>query len=258
MGLRIIEKRKDGFHNIETLMYPLPFCDVLEFKSSDTFRLNLHGIPFQGKNETNILSVTWQFLRERYAAPPIDVHLLKAIPAGSGLGGGSSDAAFLIKTVNDYFSLGIDKDEMKLLAARIGSDCPFFIESKPSIISGRGEILESISFTLSGKFLVLVIPEINISTKKAYALINTTFPKKPLKEIVSQPIASWKGELVNDFEEPIFEIHPQLKQIKKGLYQNGATYASMTGSGSAVYGIFEKEIPTDFLPNNATTWSAYL
>ncbi len=241
LGLNVIARRIDGFHQIESILYPIPLFDVLEFKTADTFRIIQYGIPLQITPEQNILFKTWQLINQEYSVPPVEIHLIKNIPAGSGLGGGSADATFFLKAIDQQFSLNLSSNRLKELAATIGSDCPFFVDNKPAFIFGRGENTSSVKLSLKSKYLVLVVPDIQVSTAKAYSIIKPEIPEKSIKEIVLQPTESWKDELINDFEKPIFELYPELNVIKKQLYQKGAFYVSMSGSGSAVYGIFEKE-----------------
>jgi len=241
LGLNVFTRRIDGFHQIESILYPIQLCDVLEFKTADTFRIIQYGITLQIPHEQNILFKSWQLLNQEYSVPPVEIHLIKTIPAGSGLGGGSADATFFLKAIDQQFSLNLSSNRLKELAATIGSDCPFFVDNKPAFISGRGESTSPVELSLRNKYLVLAVPDIQVSTAKAYSIIKPEIPEKSIKEIVLQARESWKDELVNDFEKPIFELYPELNVIKKQLYQKGAFYASMTGSGSAVYGIFEKE-----------------
>ena len=238
LGLQVLEKRSDGFHNIESFVYPVALNDVVEFLPADKFKLDVYGYQVSAENE-NLVTQAWIMLSEVYAVPPVHVNLLKTIPPGSGLGGGSSDAVHFMKAVNEYFKLEIPFSEMKELALSIGSDCPFFINNKPSAISGRGEIIEQADLALKGLHFAVVFPPISISTKLAYSLVQVQAHATPISKIISQPVASWRNKLVNDFEEPLYKIYPQLRQIKEDLYQSGAFYASMSGSGSAVYGIFE-------------------
>ncbi len=251
LGLRVVSKRPDGFHNIETLFYPVPIRDVLEFLPADTFQLNVSGLPIDIEKENNLIYKTWVLLHNKYKIPPLQVHLHKTIPPGSGLGGGSANVAFFIKATNTYFELGLNKSKMKKLAGQLGSDCPFFIENKAAFASGKGEVLQTANISLKGKYLLIIKPKIQVSTQKAYSIIRAEKPEIRLSEIISKPIDQWKNILLNDFEKPIFKLHPEIGNLKNNMYSIGAAYASMTGSGSAVFGIFEnKPILKNINPNN--------
>ena len=251
LGLRVLSKRPDGFHNIETLFYPIPIRDAMEFIPANSFQLNISGFPIREEIKNNLIYKTWALLHKNYNIPPMQVHLHKAIPTGSGLGGGSANVAFFIQAANTYFKLGMNENTMKSLAGQLGSDCPFFIENKAAFATGKGEILKAATINLRGKYLFVIKPEIQISTQKAYSMVQTGKPKNDLSEIISRPIVQWKGLLMNDFEESIFKLHPEIGNLKESLYNMGAVYASMSGSGSAVFGIFEnKPILTNISPNN--------
>jgi len=241
LGLNIIDKRADSYHNIESVLYPVPLHDILEFQTAKIFNIKTFGINLDINQEENILFKTWSLLNEKYSVPPLEIILLKNIPLGSGLGGGSSDAAFLIKSANKHFKLGLTIAEMKLAAAQTGSDCPFFIENKTACVSGRGEILKDVKFSLQEKYLIIAYPNNIISSSDAYDKIQPHKPIKPVSEIILQSIETWKNELKNDFEELIFTKYPQIKMLKESLYKSGAVYASMSGSGSSVYGVFNRQ-----------------
>lgn len=240
-GLDIISKRNDGYHNISSLLYPIPFFDVLEFLPSKTFKLDEYGIKLDISEEDNLVTRAWELMHKQYNVPPLEIKLLKQIPAGSGLGGGSADAAFLIKYLNNFFKLGLSTNRMEQLALQIGSDCPFFILNKPSLLGGRGEIIEPVNFSLKGKYLLLVLPGIHTSTKESYSRISLSRGKQPIGQITNQPIQNWVNVLTNDFEIHLFKEHSELKEIKNKLYNKGATFASLTGSGSALYGLFDRK-----------------
>ncbi len=242
LGLSVLNKRTDGFHNIESVVYPVPIYDALEFQPSRKFTLSLYGMKIPGEIENNIVFKAWKLLRDAYQIPPIDIKLYKGIPIGSGLGGGSSDAVFLIKCLNEYFELGLSTEILFQLAEKLGSDCPFFVKNSVSLIQGRGEILKSMDLSLKGKHIVIVRPEIQISTQEAFQEIEPSKPKIELIEVVSLPIEQWQDKLVNDFERLIFRKQPTIKEIKTVLKNEGALYTSLTGSGAAIYGIFEYTI----------------
>jgi 4-diphosphocytidyl-2-C-methyl-D-erythritol kinase len=242
LGLRITGKRNDGYHNIETVIYPVSLCDALEFVvSAGPDRrdiLTVTGIPVGVSPEENIVMKAVMKLREKYSFPGLRLHLHKAIPHRAGLGGGSSDAACIMKSLNRHFALSIDIEELKAMALEIGSDCPFFIEGDPAFASGRGEILEPISPVLSGFYLLLLNPGVGISTREAYQNCRPEIPSDSLLQLVSLEITKWKDVIFNDFEEFAFKKHPVIRKIRDDLYSNGALFSSMSGSGSSVYGIF--------------------
>lgn len=243
LGLNIVSKRNDGYHNLETIFYPIPIKDALEIivkKEQDTDTFIEAGIKVDSPPESNLVMKALKLMRENYDFPFVEVHLLKKIPFGAGLGGGSSDASFMLKLINDTFELGAAKEELALFAVKLGADCPFFIYNHPMFASGIGEIFEPVDFSLKGYSFVLVKPDIHVSTKDAFSLIKPTSPNISLKEIIKKPLQEWKGLMVNDFEKSVFEKYPAIDKIKNKLYNNGALYASMSGSGSSVFGIFDK------------------
>jgi 4-diphosphocytidyl-2-C-methyl-D-erythritol kinase len=239
LGLNITEKRTDGFHNIRSVFYPVPFYDVLEFRESAGFSLKILGKDVPGSEQENLVFKAWALMHEKYDIPPVEVYLLKNIPLGSGLGGGSADAAFMLKGLNDLFDLGCPVTELKGLALELGSDCPFFIENRPAFVSGRGEKVEVTALSLKGYFLVLVFPGSAVSTRNAYDRIIPKHVEISLNDLVAgKNFELWRKELVNDFE---VLMPAELLMIKEKLYGAGALYASMTGSGSAFYGIFKEK-----------------
>lgn len=243
LGLNIVSRREDGFHNLETVFYPIPLFDALEFIVDDNPKFEMHGIQIPGSNENNLVLKAYYLLKKEFPhIPTISIQLIKRIPTGAGLGGGSSDASFMLMMLNKYFQLEISKNKIKEYALQLGSDCPYFIENTPCFALSRGEILEPITLELSNYYFVVVKPEIHISTAWAFSRIQAKPPVKSCKEIMHQDISTWKNELFNDFEEPILETYPEMLSIKNNLYQKGALYASMSGSGSSFFGIFENEI----------------
>ncbi len=241
LGLHVLNKRKDGFHEIESCLYPIPLCDILEIIPADETKFLQTGIDLPNSNEKNICQKAYDLLAANYKIPPVYIHLRKQIPIGAGLGGGSSDAAFVLKGLNELFSLNISQLNLASFAAELGSDCPFFITSLPCLVSGRGEVISPSNIDLSGKFLVLINPNIHISTKEAYALINPKQPVGDLEEILSDKQNDWKSTLVNDFQVPISEKYPIISETIDFLYEKGAYYAAMSGSGSTVFGLFDSE-----------------
>ncbi len=243
IGLYVTGKRPDGFHNIESVFVPIALCDALDIAINDgsEFELEVLGITIDGKTKDNICFKAWKLLQAAHNISGVKCQLLKNIPTGAGLGGGSADGAFMLKALNNLFKLNLNNAQLKQYAAELGSDCPFFIDNSPKFVSGRGEILEDVTLDLSRYFITIVRPGIHISTPQAYSLIKPVEAKFNLRKLEKLSINDWKEKVSNDFESPIAELHPQINHIKERLYQAGAVYASMSGSGSAVYGIFENK-----------------
>lgn len=243
LGLHVTEKRPDGFHNLETVFYPVSLADVLEIVKTDDERssFSASGLPVQGTAGDNLCLKTYHLLQKELNLPPVKIYLYKVIPMGAGLGGGSSDAAFTLQLLNKVFNLNISKNVLREYASRLGSDCAFFTENMPVFATGRGDILENIQLDISGYTIVIVKPDIHINTAFAYSLIKPCKPLIPLQEIISLPVDKWKYLLINDFEAPVFEKYPAIANIKTALYNQGAVYVSMSGSGSAVYGLFKSK-----------------
>ncbi|TLV01543.1 4-(cytidine 5'-diphospho)-2-C-methyl-D-erythritol kinase [Dyadobacter luticola] len=241
IGLNIVEKRQDGFHNIESCFYPVDWTDALEISVADNFRFQSSGITIPGDGSDNLCSKAYQLIASDYDLPPVNLHLLKHIPIGAGLGGGSSDAAFTIKALNQLFSLEISVEKQISYARRLGSDCAFFILDRPAYCYGKGDEFEEIALSLQGKWIVLVNPGIHISSAEAYAGVRAQPSEEDLRKILKDPITSWKDRVRNDFEATLFSRYTLLKEIKSELYNVGAVYASMSGSGSTLFGIFDQE-----------------
>ena len=241
LGLHILSKRADGYHNLETAFVPVPFEDCLEMeRAQGEASLVVSGLTIDGSPENNLCWKAYQLLKEKFQLPALDIRLHKEIPSGAGLGGGSSDAAFSLKLLNEKFRLQLAQPDLLEFAAALGSDCPFFIYNVPCIGRGRGEQLQPISLTsLHGLFGILVLPPIHISSGWAFQQIKPQQPAESLQNVLGKPIHHWRQELINDFEKAVFPVHPQLKEIKDQLYSAGALYASMSGSGSAMYGVFD-------------------
>lgn len=245
IGLNITEKRSDGFHNIESVFYPVEWCDALEIipnQEADTKNavFQSSGLAIPGNESSNLCLKAWNLLQDRIGVPPI-IHLHKVIPMGAGLGGGSADGAFTLKMLNEVYELKLNNDELKDFARKLGSDCAFFIENRPVFCFNKGDEFEDFTLDLKGKFVVLVNPDIHISTAEAYSGVSPQKPQIALKTALSQPISTWKEVVKNDFEEKLLLKYPTIAAVKEKLYQAGAIYASMTGSGSTVYGIFDNE-----------------
>lgn len=253
LGLNIVSKRPDGYHNLETVFYPIPLTDALEIKymdekfpSESPCDLKITGKDVDCNEEDNLVIKAYQLLAADFQLPRVHAHLVKRIPTQAGLGGGSSDAAYMIRLLDERFRLNIGIPEMERYAAKLGADCAFFITADPSYAEGIGDVLMPVDVPgagLGGYYLAVVKPSVAVSTRDAYADIVPKTPAKCCRDIVRQPIETWKDELVNDFEAPIFAMHPELAAIKQSLYDAGAVYAAMSGSGSALFGIF-REQPT--------------
>ncbi|PZX20745.1 4-diphosphocytidyl-2-C-methyl-D-erythritol kinase [Breznakibacter xylanolyticus] len=246
LGLNIVEKRPDGYHNLETIFLPVGLHDALEIipahQQTSPYEWHQTGIAVDAPAVGNIVIKALMLMRERHPKlPPIKVHLHKAIPFGAGLGGGSADGAFMLKMLNDYFNLDESSASLEEMAAHLGADCAFFIENKPAFGTGIGNILEPTMVSLKGYYLALVIPPIHVSTPDAYRYVKPAIPKIPLKEAILCPIETWKDTVVNDFEMSVFQKFPEIANVKAFLYEQGAVYASMSGSGAAVFGIFTQK-----------------
>ena len=249
LGLNIIEKRSDGFHNLETVFYPVKglfdALEIIEQNDYGNFEMSFSGNEIPGKSSENICKKAYDLISKNYPLKSIKVHLHKHIPIGAGLGGGSSDGAFFIKLLNEKLQLNLSFGELHYYAKQLGSDCSFFINNKPSFAIEKGDQMELVKIDLSGKYIFLVFPIIFISTAEAYSGIIPSLKSKDLENKIQLPIAQWKDLIVNDFEESIFKKYPVLQTIKNEFYAQGATYAAMSGSGSAMFGIFENE-PKNF------------
>ncbi|MBW6499512.1 MAG: 4-(cytidine 5'-diphospho)-2-C-methyl-D-erythritol kinase [Bacteroidales bacterium] len=243
LGLHILNRRPDGFHNIESVLFPIGLSDGLELIEAPdgNFAFTSSGLQIPSNGLPNLCEQAFWLMHHEFRIPKVHLHLHKVIPAGSGLGGGSADAAFSLKMFNEKFSLGLSHSDLELLAAKLGSDCPFFIRNEPMLAKGRGEILQPISLSLKGLHLMLIRPGLHISTAEAFAGVKPAQPARTVAEILAQPPHTWKKELKNDFEESLFSTHPLLGEIKTKLYSQGAIYAAMSGSGSAIFGLFEKK-----------------
>lgn len=255
LGLHITEKRPDGFHDLETVFYPVNWYDVVEIVPSTATEttMKVYGADF-GDFRSNLCYRAWRLMKDEFQIPDVSIFLQKVIPYGAGLGGGSSDAAFVLVMLNEMYELKLSQDKLASLASKLGSDCPFFIYNKPMMATGRGEVLSHITISLEKYHFLIVMPDVKVSTAEAYSMIQPRQPDLPLNAVLQLPVNQWKYALVNDFEEPVFRKYPVVKELKEKLYQAGAVYASMSGSGAAVFGIFEKEIQPlgDFA--NFTVW----
>ncbi|MDL2256294.1 4-(cytidine 5'-diphospho)-2-C-methyl-D-erythritol kinase [Parabacteroides sp. OttesenSCG-928-K15] len=259
LGLNVVQKRPDGYHNIETLFYPVPVKDALEVVTAAEEDIFIQtGIPITGDSADNLVMRALALLRTKYAIPPLEIHLLKQIPFGAGLGGGSSDAAFMLKLVNEFCTLGLSVDEMEEMAASLGADCPFFIQNKPVFATGTGNLFTSVDVSLKGYYFGLVKPPVAVSTPEAYAGITPRQPEMPLTEIATLPVETWRECMVNDFETNVFKQYPVIATLKQQLYDAGALYASMSGSGSSVFGIFKEPVNIQPLFPDYYVWEGLL
>ncbi|QEC67067.1 4-(cytidine 5'-diphospho)-2-C-methyl-D-erythritol kinase [Panacibacter ginsenosidivorans] len=252
LGLNIIGKRADGYHDLETVFYPVNLNDALEIipveksTAKDQIEFSSSGLNIDGVEEDNLCIQAYRLLKKNFPElPAIKMHLHKTIPMGAGLGGGSADAAFTLTLLNNKFNLGLSTNQLISYALQLGSDCPFFIINKPCFATGRGEVLEEINLDLSKYKLAIVNPGIHINTGRAFSQIKPAIAAYSVKEIIKKPVEQWKDKLVNDFEELVVTTYAQMKDLKETLYNSGAIYASMSGSGSTFYGIFDKEKKVD-------------
>lgn len=261
IGLHVVNKRADGFHNIETIFYPIGFSEILECVENKTYATTnkcvfvSHGLPISGNTDTNLVVKAYKLLDKEFNLPPVLVHLLKQLPMGAGLGGGSSDAAFMLNALNELFKLNLTSAHLQNYAAELGSDCAFFIENKAAYVFGKGHELEPINFSLQGYYLVLINTGAHSNTAMAYKHAKRREKMEltnNLKHLVNQPIETWQQNLVNDFELSVFQAIPELATIKTWLYGNGAFYASMSGSGASMFGLFKQK------PTLKGKWSKYI
>ena len=243
LGLNIVERRPDGYHNIETVFFPIPLTDMLEIVpvSSGDASLSCYGNPVDCPPEKNLVMRAYRLMEQRYGLPPVAMHLYKHIPDGAGLGGGSSDAAHVLVMLNKMFDLKLDDDELAAMAVTLGADCAFFIYNRPMLATGLGNVLSPVNVNLQGKTLLLVKPPVGVDTRTAYSRVVPAPSTVDLARTISQPVEMWDGLLVNDFEPSVFAALPQLWLIKARLLDAGAQYAAMSGSGSTVFGIFESD-----------------
>ncbi len=250
LGLNVVERRPDGYHNLQTVFYPVGIQDALEifpmaedFPSEVDCDIKVSNMPIEGDEQRNLVVRAYQLLKQDFPnLPRLHVHLYKGIPTQAGMGGGSSDASAMLRLLNTSFQLNLSDEKLISYASKLGADCAIFILNRPAYAEGIGEKLYPMDVDLSGWYMAVVRPDIPVPTKEAFARIKPHFPQKCCRDIVMQPVETWKEELVNDFEESVFALHPELAAIKERLYQLGATYAAMSGSGSALFGLFRQPI----------------
>ncbi len=262
VGLQILGKRNDGFHELSTLMYPLPFRDIIEINpgtdAETAFTMTASGIPVPGSRDEHLCYKAWKLFCEAQGNTPVRIHLHKRIPLGAGLGGGSSNAATVLKGLNTIKGAPYSDHELEELAAHLGSDCSLFIKNQPALAGGRGEILEETNIRLPGYYLVLLYPGIHINTAAAYREVTPNENRPSLPTLLEFPVESWKEQVTNDFEQTVFKKYPEVGELKSELYTAGAVYASMSGSGSAVYGLFRSKPVPGSIPFNFITWEGYI
>ncbi|TDQ07032.1 4-(cytidine 5'-diphospho)-2-C-methyl-D-erythritol kinase [Pedobacter metabolipauper] len=250
LGLNVIEKRTDGYHNLETVFYPVKLYDVIEITDAPQTRCFIKGIDIPGGTTDNICLKAYQLLKNDFDLPPQQITLLKNIPVGAGLGGGSSDAAFLIKLLNTKFNLSLSDLQMEAYAGKLGADCPFFIRNKPVFATGIGDVFSPIEIELSNYYIVLVKPAVHVSTADAYHGIKPMDAITSLKDLIHLPLKDWKSNLKNDFENTVFSKYPEIERVKNELYRSGALFAAMSGSGSCVFAVFDQDIKLPELEKN--------
>ncbi len=258
IGLSITSKREDGFHNLISCFYPIRWNDILEILPADKITFRSTGIPIPGNLEDNLCLKAFHLLSQDFTLTPVAIHLHKAIPIGAGLGGGSADAAFTLTMLNELFLLDLTSTELKNYARKIGSDCAFFVDNVPVIAIEKGDVFEAVNLNLQDKFIVLIYPNLHIPTSDAYQGIIPKASENNLSDFLNRPISQWKNRVINDFEKGIALKHPIINDLKNMLYDQGAQYASMTGSGSTVFGIFDYQPSLPKVNNSFTIWEGKL
>ncbi len=258
IGLYVTEKRTDGFHNLTSCFYPVPWSDILEISPSESFGFSTTGLAIAGGLENNLCYRAYQMLQKAFNIAPVHIHLHKVIPMGAGLGGGSADAAFTLIGLRDMFQLPLSQTDLIPFAQQLGSDCAFFLNSKAQIGTEKGDVLQPIDLSLRGKFLVMVYPNFGISTQEAYAGIKPQKAPKNWIQQLSKPLETWKETISNDFENSLFPTYPKLTEIKNELYAMGAQYAAMSGSGSTIFGLFDQEVSLPEKWNSFQAWTGLL
>jgi len=256
LGLNVVSRRADGFHNIETIFYPVGLKDVLEIivAPDKKFSFTSSGLEIPGNPKNNLCIKALEGLAAECRILPVNIHLHKVIPMGSGLGGGSSDGAFTLKLLKSLFSLDLTEEKLTAHARKLGSDCAFFIRNRPLLATEKGDVFSETALTLMGYKILLVVPDIHVDTTNAYRMIFPKIPGFANGDLVNKPVSTWKDFLVNDFELPVFQKYPEIKELKSKIYSLGAEYASMSGSGSAVYGLFKQDLQVNPEFRNCFVW----
>ncbi|MBD3748478.1 MAG: 4-(cytidine 5'-diphospho)-2-C-methyl-D-erythritol kinase [Sphingobacteriales bacterium] len=255
LGLNITSRRSDGYHNLETIFYPVQIKDALEVIESAEMSFETSGIEIPGHANENLCLQAYELMRKDFDLPNIAIHLYKQIPIGAGLGGGSADAAFFIKLINEKFQLSLDVETMQNYCRILGADCAFFIENKPVFAFEKGDVFEEINLDLTEYYLVLIMPPVHVSTGEAYRGVKPQQAKQSLKTLIQLPVEAWQGKITNDFEEHILRNHPQIRGVKSALLEAGALFALMSGSGASVYGIFRENVDLTFLQKDNLVFS---
>lgn len=260
LGLNIVNRRQDGYHDIETIFYPIGLQDTVEIVTAKgkESSLTTYGREINCPTEKNLVMKAYRSLEKEFNLPPVDIYLHKNIPDGAGLGGGSADAAYTLQILNEMFGLNIPTDQLAKRAAKLGADCAFFIYNTPMMATGIGDILSTIEVNLQGKTLLLIKPDVSVPTAEAYSKVTPQKSDIPLTSIINLPLVSWKNSLKNDFEPSVFSAHPELAEIKDKLYENGAVYASMSGSGSSIFGIYDSAIMAEKAKEHFDETCAYV
>jgi 4-diphosphocytidyl-2-C-methyl-D-erythritol kinase len=242
LGLNILRKRADGYHDIESCLYPVTLSDILEIVPSPTFQFESSGLAIAGDGPSNLVIKAYRLLQAEFDLPPVAIYLHKTIPMGAGLGGGSSDGAFALRMLNDLFGLHLTIPQLEQYAAHLGSDCPFFIQNQPALATGTGTTLTPLPLDLSAYDIRFRFPQVHVSTAEAYAGVTPRQPTHSIPDILKRPVTEWQGLLQNDFEASILAKYPSIAHAKQTLHDEGAIYVAMSGSGSAVFGVFGRKV----------------
>lgn len=260
LGLNILRKRTDGYHDLDTIFYPIPLYDIVEIipSTNNISTLTISGRTVDCPTEKNLVMKAYRILESKYNLPAVNIYLHKVIPDGAGLGGGSSDATHTALALNEIFELNIPETQLATMLATVGADCPFFIYNKPLLAGGIGNIFQQIDITLKGKTILLIKPEISVPTKVAFSKVTPNESRTELKELITLPIEQWRGVIGNDFETSVFSEFPELESIKWELYSTGAIYASMSGSGSSIFGIYENDILAEQAKEKLANMNCYI
>ena len=255
IGLNILSRRADGYHNLETVFHPVQIKDALEVIEASEMSFETSGIEIPGHANENLCLAAYDLLRKDHDLPNIAIHLHKHIPIGAGLGGGSADAAFFLRLINEKFEVGLSIEQMQAYCRLLGADCAFFVENRTVFASGKGDVFEKVELNLSAYHLALVMPPVHVSTGEAYRGARPQTPQRSLKEWIQLPVEEWQGKITNDFEKHILKHHPQIRGVKATLLEAGALFALMSGSGAAVYGVFKEKVDLSFFEGENLVFS---